>query len=263
MYHVIGLDLGTQHEADYVIRHVPDSKCNLWIILCFQTDCMIETADGLVCARPGDCFIKSPKFIEYHYTPKGATKGFVNDWMHLTSDCIERDMEELSLPVNTLIHTGHPLFMRSNMQKIFEERIALHPFWERKVSNLAEAIFINLAKVHQNEQNADSMVYEEPLLRLRECMQENIDRQWSVEEMAYQVQLSASRFSVLYKRRFGYSPNEDLIGMRLEKAKLLLLSSSKGLREIAQLCGFQNEYYFSRVFKLREKISPGVFRHQL
>ncbi len=48
--------------------------------------------------------------------------------------------------------------------------------------------------------------------------------------------------------------------MRIDKAKLLLLSTDLKLQNIAQMCGFKNEYYFSRVFKEREDMAPGAFR---
>ena len=72
--------------------------------------------------------------------------------------------------------------------------------------------------------------------------------------------LSSSRLSVLYKKRFNLSPNEDLIQMRIDKSKLLLLSTNLKLQHISQLCGFKNEYYFSRIFKERENVTPGAYR---
>ena len=48
--------------------------------------------------------------------------------------------------------------------------------------------------------------------------------------------------------------------MRIDKSKLLLLSTNLKLQHISQLCGFKNEYYFSRIFKERENVTPGAYR---
>ena len=260
MYKVIILDTDTHHEVSHVVRC--HGGTDFWIIMCFASDCMVMTKSGLKRARPGDCFIKSPDFIEYHYTPKDCSDGFINDWIHLSSEDLWEDMQELQLPVNELIHTGQPLLLRSSLSKIIQEKNGVLPFWERKCSNLTEGLLIRLAKVFHETQNTDTKQYGELLLGLRNYMQEHLEEEWSVARMAEEVGLSSSRFSVLYKKRFGRSPNEDLIEMRLEKAKLLLIATNRCLQDIAQTCGFQNEYYFSRVFKSRENVTPGNYRRE-
>ena len=62
--------------------------------------------------------------------------------------------------------------------------------------------------------------------------------------MSDMVGLSSSRLSVLYKKRFNLSPNEDLIQMRIDKSKLLLLSTNLKLQHISQLCGLKRILFF-------------------
>lgn len=66
----------------------------------------------------------------------------------------------------------------------------------------------------------------------------------------------------MYKEYFQISPIKDLNRMRIEKAKVLLLSSGMKMEEIAQISGFKNEYYFSKVFKKMEGIPPGKYRSE-
>lgn len=120
IYKVIILDTDTHHEISHVVRC--HGGTDFWIIMCFASDCMVMTKSGLKRARPGDCFIKSPDFIEYHYTPKDCSDGFINDWIHLSSENLWEDMQELQLPVNELIHTGQPLLLRSSLSKIIQEK---------------------------------------------------------------------------------------------------------------------------------------------
>ena len=61
----------------------------------------------------------------------------------------------------------------------------------------------------------------------------------------------------MYKEYFQVSPIKDLNKMRVERAKVMLLTSDMKLGEIAQILGFKNEYYFSKVFKRTEGIPPG------
>lgn len=221
---------------------------------------MIETEDGLQEAHAGDFFIKSPDFIEYHYTPKHSSEGFINDWMHVRSETMPALLDRLRIPANTIIHTQHAEIMRSSIQKILNEKRNLLPFSNEYISNQVEYILIKIARAAEENYSSASRKYEEELLSLRLALQNDLSRTWTIQMMAELVGLSSSRLSVLYKKRFGLSPNEDLIQMRIDKSKILLLSTNLKLQNISQLCGFQNEYYFSRVFKERENITPGAFR---
>lgn len=260
MYTILHVDIDTRHEISHVIHR--KGKANLWEIICFVTDCMVMTEAGMQRAQPGDCFIKSPDFIEYRHTPVDAECGFTEDWLYLAAEEMEDFLGKLGLPVNRLIRTHHPLFLRAYLQRIIRERNSLLPLWEYKCSNLTEAMLLHLAKKYGEYKEKNAAQYE-GFLRLRNRVWTHLEEDWSVARMAGEVGLSCSRFSVLYKVRFGKSPNEDLIELRMEKAKNLLLSTNWRLNKIARVCGFQNESYFSRVFKTRTGVSPDTYRREL
>ena len=58
----------------------------------------------------------------------------------------------------------------------------------------------------------------------------------------------------------GMSISDKLTEIRLEKAKELLISTKLSMYDIASLSGYENEFYFSRIFKQKEKISPKAYR---
>lgn len=82
----------------------------------------------------------------------------------------------------------------------------------------------------------------------------------SKQELADLAGLSVSHFSDLFKKRSGRSPMNYIASLRLNHAKSLLLSSTKGLRHVADQAGFSDECYFNRVFKQQTGITPGVYR---
>ena len=51
-----------------------------------------------------------------------------------------------------------------------------------------------------------------------------------------------------------------LDGLRIERAKRLLLSSNGSVKEVAAACGYASEAYFSRAFKARTGHPPGTWR---
>ncbi len=53
---------------------------------------------------------------------------------------------------------------------------------------------------------------------------------------------------------------DDLIDIRIQASKVMLKGSNRSLKQIAYACGFQNEYYFSKMFKSRVGTAPSSYR---
>ena len=72
--------------------------------------------------------------------------------------------------------------------------------------------------------------------------------------------LSVSHFIRTFYQYTGYTPHEFLLLFRIRQAKQLLLTTSKSVEEISELCGFNSASHFARAFKSQEHISPSQFR---
>ncbi len=79
-------------------------------------------------------------------------------------------------------------------------------------------------------------------------------------DIAQSLGLSYVHFSRRFKYAVGMTPSDYLTNLRLNKAQQLLTSTDLSIREIAPLCGFDSEYYFSAFFKKKKKISPSLYR---
>lgn len=74
--------------------------------------------------------------------------------------------------------------------------------------------------------------------------------------------INPTYFSNLFSKQMGISPIQYLNKTRIEKAQTLLLATTDNLDTIAQLIGFTDTFYFSRMFKKITGISPGLYRKQ-
>ena len=91
-------------------------------------------------------------------------------------------------------------------------------------------------------------------------MEQNFQRDLTVEELSDVCKLNRSYFSKLFKETMGCPPQEFLIRMRLSKATELMRTSRASIGDIAQLCGYPNQLHFSRAFKKRYGVSPREWR---
>lgn len=84
----------------------------------------------------------------------------------------------------------------------------------------------------------------------------------SIGEVASHAGLSHDRLRHLFRERRGISLVGFLARVRVERAKSLLAHSNLPLKQIAAMCGFRDEFYFSAVFKKMAGLSPGQFREE-
>lgn len=88
----------------------------------------------------------------------------------------------------------------------------------------------------------------------------NLNRQITLKEVADSVYLNASYFSVLFKEQTSLTFSEYLTRKRLQIAKNLLLTTDSQIEEIALEVGYQTGKYFIKLFKDYEGITPSKYR---
>jgi AraC-like DNA-binding protein/ligand-binding sensor protein len=93
-------------------------------------------------------------------------------------------------------------------------------------------------------------------------IRENYTRKLSLEEIAGVSGLSAPYFSTIFREEMGENLSAYLNRLRVEKAAGLLTESKAALNEIAEACGFEDQSWFSKIFKNYMGISPGRYREQ-
>jgi two-component system response regulator YesN len=87
-------------------------------------------------------------------------------------------------------------------------------------------------------------------------------QQLSIEETAKMVGLSPKYFGKLCKIYLGSSFVEYLTAIRMEKAKELLDEGTWNVKEVAQMTGYPDGNYFTRVFRQYCKVPPSVYRDE-
>ena len=71
----------------------------------------------------------------------------------------------------------------------------------------------------------------------------------NIGELAEMCNLSYSHFKRLFITQFGIPPQKYIINMRMEYALMLLQNHQMTISLIAEMCGYENVYYFSNAFK--------------
>jgi len=91
-------------------------------------------------------------------------------------------------------------------------------------------------------------------------MRGNLSEKLNLNDLAVMTNLSASHFSSLFRKRTGMSPLDYFIHLKLQEACLLLLTTEIKVKDIASELGYDDQYYFSRLFSRYMKVSPLKYR---
>ena len=97
--------------------------------------------------------------------------------------------------------------------------------------------------------------------RITQYMSDNIaDLSMSVDTLASLCGVSEVHLRRLFDHIYHTSPTKYLTSLRVRKAKELLGGSRLSMAEISEICGFRNQYYFSKVFKESTSLTPTEYR---
>lgn len=90
----------------------------------------------------------------------------------------------------------------------------------------------------------------------------NIRERLTLNEVADIFGISPNYLSQLFKKYNDMGFNEYITSLKIREAKILLSDSSYKVYEIADMLGFESAFYFSKVFKKVEGISPTEYQNQ-
>ncbi|MGM9567418.1 MAG: PocR ligand-binding domain-containing protein [Clostridia bacterium] len=91
-------------------------------------------------------------------------------------------------------------------------------------------------------------------------IEDHYSEKFSLQDIADYVHFSAPYFSKVFKKEMDVTFTKYLTNVRIEKSKLLLKNSKYALSDIPAMVGFEEQSYFTRVFRTVTGVSPGKYR---
>ncbi len=140
------------------------------------------------------------------------------------------------------------------------------PYTELAVEGLRREEFLEkitqlACRMHQSMSQERDNTTKKVILEAKQYIQEHYQNpDLSVEAMCRQLHMSPAYFSTVFKKETGQTYINYLTEIRLEKAVELLNTTKDKTYVIAQKVGYQEQNYFSYVFKKRFGVSPTRYR---
>jgi AraC family transcriptional regulator len=101
---------------------------------------------------------------------------------------------------------------------------------------------------------------ERQLVQVLEYINEYLEQDIKLADLAQLLGISQFHFSYLFKRSLGKSPYQYLLQQRIERSKQLLKQTNKSIMDIAFLCGFNSHSHLSKQFRQLTGMTPKTYR---
>jgi AraC family transcriptional regulator of arabinose operon len=241
----------------YVSRHegVPD----IILIYCVDGSGWCEFADRRWDVRAGNA-IFLPKTLAHTYAAN-ERKPWSIYWVHFTG---QRSMDYLKIfevtPDSPMIHLPPVAEIISTFEDTYSCLQYGYSFANLLALSTNLGRFLSLLNLHRHAANLKTRTTDENIQQSIRFMHENAEKRLYLEELAQLANLSVTHYSTLFKRRTGYSPTDYFIRMKIQQACQLLGMTEEPVQNICQKLGYEDPYYFSRIFKKVMGRTPTGYR---
>ncbi len=166
------------------------------------------------------------------------------------------------------VSLGQPVQELKDYYHIEEQFQKLVNCWNEKLPGyefMARTMFQQLIIDIMENRNKQSESYGTSLKveRIIQYMHRNINAKVTLPELSKLVHMTPAYMSRTFKEATGYTIIEYFNKLKIDKSKELLVEGNKKVKEVAQELGFTDEFYFSRMFKKIEGITPSQFNSRI
>lgn len=161
----------------------------------------------------------------------------------------------------TKVSDNHTKDVRNLITMLNRECAVYNPSHAEYIDRLMQLIVTLIAMLNIKESDRP---YVE---RIENMLTSNVSNSAFVLDSIYSVAPDFTKDYVrrIFKQKTGFAPKAYLNNLRIKKAKELLLDKKAkyNVKQTAIACGFNDQYYFSRMFKRATGISPDRYKRQI
>lgn len=217
-----------------------------------------EDPSGRYPVKPGTLLITKPG-VWHRYMPDkktGWTENYIGFDGRIAKELLDNPLFFDNKPT---IYIGTKEEFIDTLMKLYEYVQEGKPGYQQ----LSAGLIMNLLGyiVYTKKQNEPSGRMERIIQNVRCYIRENVENDIDFKDIAKQNNVGYSYFRKMFKEYCGVPPVQYHLDLKLVRAKEMLLTTDKIIKEICHELGFHSIYYFSRFFKSKIGVSPSELRN--
>lgn len=214
----------------------------------------IVTAGHMVLYRP-----KEPQ--KYEYYGDDQTEVY---WVHFTGGDVTNILRSYGLSNDKKVFfCGSGLEYSSIFRNMINELQMCNEHYPEMIEMYLRQLFIILQRSFLSSLKSENTRVIEEIDKATIYFSEHYNENISIDEYAENNHVSVSWFIRNFKQYTGFTPMQYILSKRIYNAEILLQDPSHNVTEIANMVGYENPLYFSRIFKKIKGISPSEYRKNI
>lgn len=215
--------------------------------------------------RTGDIFMIVPDTLVSYRTVPEDPLAFC--WFCFSGSRAGNILPRIGLSAGAPVRHLHSRYSINELIKQCSDMLeSPAPYNDFMVQSYLCHILSNLADSYSMSTKSESEkkdIIEEHIERAIAYIKFNYMKPLSIQDIADYVGLERTYFSKIFHKFTGMTAQKYLLHERIQHSRQLLERTSYTLKQISSYVGIQDEYYFSRVFKLETGMSPRQYRETL
>ena len=232
------------------------------LIYCLSGRGLIEIDNTIQKIHPGQFVIIPPSTPHIYQADQKDPWSIC--WIHFTGAHTQALSDSLKLTVqNPFLYVPDTRIMRDAFENVYA-CLNYHYSDAGLLAMTSELLrLFSLAKLHQGFPGAQRQSAENRVVSTLAFMEQHLHMPLTLDEMAAHSGQSLPYFTRLFRQRTNQSPMAYFIQLKIRKACELLDQTDSTIREIASQLGYDDPYYFSRIFKKTQGCSPAAYRQSV
>ena len=227
-------------------------------------------SSGLLFPIKGSAWVHSGK--EKFYVKPGKVFHFNNKEVLHIENCGDEHFEFIVTQYELSNRTNEDLYDAQFLLRLASEEIYLQKIYEllslqaapgamaeMNRKNKFLSILQDVLEAARNEQLHATV---DTMEQIVEYIQKHYNEKINVTKIAELYAIERRRLAYLFEKHTGLSPNTYITEYRVSKSKSLLERAELSIAEIAETVGYEDCFYYSRVFKKQTGMSPSAYRKQ-
>lgn len=179
-------------------------------------------------------------------------------WVHFKGDMVEHYplKQKQTIEIRSREAENRIITLFDNLFRVTRRNYTLGNF-----IYMSQLISLILAEIYFREKTDEASKQNKQVTMMIRYMYKNIHRTLSLDDLVEELGLSKSYISGIFKKYTEKAPIEFFIALKMQEACRQLKATDKYIMEIGQALGYDDPYYFSRIFKKTVGVSPREYRN--
>ncbi|RUT43966.1 AraC family transcriptional regulator [Paenibacillus anaericanus] len=246
-----------EYEAYFRMTHRKEGRKDFYLAYNYSGPMTIRSKGQEHILQPGSLFIYRPHEEQYygHY----AEQKFISYWVHFTGYGVDE------LLINAKLAEDGPFFVGIDNDIAAKFEDMMNEIRDKKVGyELASASILSylLSMISRQIEQGSNVRANNNRTEIYESIKyihDNYAQEIYVTKLAEIAYLSTDRYTTLFKIMMGTTPLQYINRFRLQKACELMKHTHLNIQQISNLVGFEDQLYFSRLFKKYYHVTPSEY----